>query len=79
MVSIIISSLELCWSGNGGTVMDAGCLGLLEGQGVTGGDGPVVENNSFETIREQNTSLMHATHITAFMLQVVLSQAEQKL
>lgn len=58
--------------------MDAGCLGLLKGQGVTGGDGPVVENNSLETIREQNTSLMHATHITAFLLQIILSQAEQR-
>ena len=49
VVSVIISSLELFWSGNGGTVLDAGCLGLLKCQGVAGGDGSVVEHNTCET------------------------------
>ena len=46
MISIIVSSLQLGWSGDGGTVLDAGSLRLLERQGVAGGDGPVVEHNT---------------------------------
>lgn len=59
VVSIIISSLELCWSGDGGTVVDTGCLRLLEGQGVAGGDGPVVEHNSCETQKVRGTLIKY--------------------
>lgn len=48
MVSIVVGSLELGWSGNGGAVLDTGCLGLLKRQGVAGGDGSVVEDNTCE-------------------------------
>lgn len=46
VVSIIISSLELCWGGDGGAVLDTGRLSLLKRQGVAGGDGSVVEHNT---------------------------------
>lgn len=46
MVSVIVSSLQLCRSGDGGAVLDTGCFSLLKGQGVAGGDGPVMKHNS---------------------------------
>lgn len=48
VVSVIVSSLELGWSGDGGAVLDTGCLGLLKRQGVAGGDGSVVEHDTCE-------------------------------
>lgn len=46
VIPIIISSLELCWGGDGGAVLDTGCFSVLKGQRVPRGHGPVVKHNS---------------------------------
>ena len=47
VVPIVIRSLQLGRGGDGGAVLHARGLGLLKGQGVAGGDGAVVEHDTW--------------------------------
>lgn len=51
VVSIIVGSLQLCRSSDGGAVHETRSLGLLEGQSVACGDGSVVEHDTYEIQR----------------------------
>lgn len=55
MVSIVVSSLELRWSGDGGAVLDTGRFSFPKGQGVTGGDGPVMEHDSCKQKKKRSS------------------------
>lgn len=57
VIPIIISSLELCWSGDGGAVLDTGCFSFLKGQGIPRGDGPVMKHNSCEQKKNYASNL----------------------
>ena len=54
VVSIVIRSLQLGRGGDGGAVLHTRGLGLLKRQGVAGGDGPVVEHDTWGTVEGSN-------------------------
>jgi len=56
VVSVIVGGLQLGRSGDGSAVLDAGGLRLLKVQGVAGGDGPVVEHNTYGDMESERAT-----------------------